>query len=366
MARIHTAWWWAIGILVAILMLSYVYIGTQGASTEAEKKQIRIGFMGPLTGDAASYGIGIKKGVELAIRDSKENARLIAEDSKCEGKEAVNAITKLVNVDRVQVIIGEVCSGATLAAAPIAESNKVVLISAASTSPKITGAGEYIFRVVPSDALQGDFGAQLVAKKGYKKLAILYSNEDYGVGFTEVLAASFTRLNGTVVAKEAFERGASDVRTQLTKIKAAKPDALYIISNSPDSAVAALRQIKELGITAARFGSEGLKGPEVAKSGVGEGLMVTSVSVGTSDFVAKHKAAYGEEPGPFAAQGYDAVTAVLRAIKGGASTGSEIKDALSRMIFDGASGRIAFDAKGDVAGNYDVYELRNATFVLAQ
>lgn len=330
---------------------------------------VKVGVMLPLTGDAASYGDSVKKDVELAKKDlNLNNVELVYQDSKCDGKEAVNAVTKLINDDKVVAIIGELCSGATLAAAPVAEQNKVVMVSPASTAPTITQAGDYIFRVIPSDLGQGSFGAKLVAQRGYKRLAVLYSNEDYGVGFNKVLGEEFPKTGGTVVASQAFEKGSTELRTQITKIKEAKPDAVFIASNSISSNPIALKQLKELGVKAAVFGSEGLKTDDLLKSAKGavEGFTVTSVSGGNEAFVAEHKAAYNSETGPFAAQGYDAMKAVGLAIQSGATTGEEIKAKLYSTEFDGASGHIKFDSNGDVGGNYDVYVVKDGKFEIAK
>lgn len=364
-----------IGVIVIVALIWLALSRTATAPEETTTgtpeavpaaQPIAIGWLGPLTGDAASYGQSIKRGVELAQQDfGLTNVRLIFEDGKCEGKEAVTAINKLITTDQVPAIIGEVCSGATLAAAPIAQQQQVVLMSAASTSPNVSDAGEYVFRTVPSDALQGEFGAELVFGDGHKRLAVLYSNEEYGLGFSRVLADSFTSRGGQVVANEAFERTSVDLRTQLAKIKNARPDALYLISNSPDSAIAALNQLKQLGLTAALYGSEGIKNPDIV-SGAGpaaEGLVVTSVSSGSQDFITRHQQAYGEEPGPFAAQAYDAYAALARAIQQGATSGPAIREALAALEFDGASGHIVFDEKGDVEGNYDVLIVSNSLFV---
>lgn len=331
-------------------------------------KPVKIGWMGPLTGDAASYGESIKQGVELAHRQIKANVELIFEDSKCEGKDAVTAVNKLINTDQVEAIIGEVCSGATLAAAPVAAPQQVVMISAASTSPKLSEAGEYFFRTVPSDALQGEFGAQLVYNKDFRRLAILYSNEEYGLGFNNVLKEKFTALGGSVVTSEPFERTAVDLRTHLAKIKNTKPDAIYIISNSPDSAAAALKQITELGLEAALFGSEGLKSPDIlaAAGEAAEGLILTTVSAGTSEFFSQHRTAFGAEPGPFAAQGYDAYAALAHAIGSGAATGPAMMEHVRSLEFNGVSGHIKFDEHGDVAGNYTVFEVADGQFVPAK
>lgn len=356
---------WGIIAILAIFLL-YTYQGSITGNAVVDEQVIspeviKIGFMGPLTGDAASYGQSIKRGVDLAYRDANlDNVEIVYEDSKCDPKEAVSSINKLINVDGVQAIIGEVCSGATLAAAPIAQANDVVLISASSTSPKITNSGDYIFRTIPSDTLQGAYGASLVYQNGDKKLAILYSNEEYGVGFEDVLQRTF---QGEVVASEAFERGSTDLRTQLTKIKEARPDSIYIISNSPDSSVAALKQIKELRIIAQVYGSEGLKGPEVAETKEAENLIITAVSAGTVGFSLEYEDEYSEKPGAFASQGYDAFSAVARTLKRGAMTGEEIKNDLYSTTFDGSSGRISFDLNGDVAGSYETYQLKKGEWI---
>lgn len=363
-----------IGVLIAVIVIwGGVTLsqrdgrenGDVGGEQTRQDQPVKIGWMGPLSGDASSYGESIKRGVELAKKELAGNVEIVFEDSKCDGKEAVTVINKLINVDKVQAIIGEVCSGATLAAAPVAEGAKVVLLSPSSTSPKISDAGKYIFRVIPSDALQGDFGAKLVYENGQRNLAILYSNEEYGLGFNNVLRDSFTALGGQVVGSEAFERGASDVRTQVTKVKNANPDAVYVISNSPDAAAVVLKQLKEAGVTAKVYGSEGLKSDAVI-SGAGaaaEGMVLTTVSAGTADFLSRHQEEYKAEPGPFAAQGYDAYQAIATAVKNGAKTGEEIRARLDVMEFDGVSGKIAFDERGDVAGNYDIFEVKDGKFV---
>ncbi|MBI2449575.1 penicillin-binding protein activator [Candidatus Pacearchaeota archaeon] len=355
-------WVGIIILIIAVIGLVVIYSGNIQTRTSGA----RIGVIIPLTGDAASYGASVKKGLELAKKELGLELELIFEDSKCDEAEAVNSINKLISSDKVNAIIGELCSGATLAAAPIAEQNNIVLISPGATSPDITSAGEYLFRTVPSDSFQGKFGAEIVYHRyGKRNLAILYSNENYDIGFNQVLKENFEKLGGKVVASEAFERNAVELRAQLTKIKNANPDAIYIISNEQDSAVAALKQIKELKIDTLIFGSEGLKGQYIlddAKDSA-EGLIVISASSGTSGFIDKYKTKYDEEPGAFAAQGYDALQALSIALEQGAQTGEEIRDRLYELSFEGASGRIDFDNNGDVSGIYEIYKVKNGEFV---
>ncbi len=341
--------------------------GEDNSGDTMEVTTVKVGWMGPLSGDAASYGESIKRGVELALKDAGlENIELIVEDSKCDAKEAVNAVNKLINVDEVQAIVGEVCSGATLAAAPIAEQNGVVMISAASTAPTVSDAGEYIFRTVPSDSAQGDFGANLVREKGFDKLAVLAINDDYGQGFNLVLNDRFPALGGEVVASETFSAGDVDLNTQLTKIKNSGAEAVFIISNSPDSAVAALKQITQLGLEVTVFASEGLKSQDILDGAkeAAEGMFVTPPASPTAEFTEAHTTEYEVEPGPFSAQAYDAMTAIASAVNGGAYTGEAIKDALLDLTFTGASGEIDFDQNGDVAGEYEVFVVKDGAFVV--
>lgn len=355
-------------IIIALIIIVAIWIGWSVYQTSSPNlnEVVKIGVMMPLTGDVATYGQSVKTAVEYAASQAGlEQVEIIFEDSKCEGKDAANAINKLINIDQVSVVIGELCSGATLAAAPIAEQNQVVLISPASTSPDLTDAGDYIFRTIPSDALQGAFAADLVNAQDARRLAIIYSNDDYGQGFEAVLRQKFSELGGTVVASEAVERGSTDARTQLTKIRAASPDAVYIISNSTAATVAILKQMKEVGIVNIPvLGSEGLRSPDIIEgAGVAaEGLIVSSVSSGTSEFISGYQEVYGSEPGPFAAQAYDAFMIIANAIKSGAATGTEIKDAISGITYEGASGTITFDTNGDVTGGYDVVIVNDGQF----
>jgi branched-chain amino acid transport system substrate-binding protein len=365
-------------LFAAIACLAFVGVGCGNATPveevnddgipqySEETANIKVGVMVPLSGDKADYGVSVQAGIELA-KDflGLNHVELIYEDSKCSEEAAVTSVNKLISVDKVHAIIGELCSRATLAAAPIAEASSVVMISPGSSAPKITDAGEYIFRVVPSDTHQGAFGAKLIADKGFKKLAVLYTNNDYGVGFNEILKNEFAKNGGKVVASESVETTNNDVRAELTNIKSASPDAIYIVSNSPSTAASTLKQIKDLNITAQVFASEGLKSDDIitASEGGAEGIIITAVSGGSAKFLNEHHIKYGTTPGPFSAQGHDALQALGWAAAEGAGTGEQLKYKLLDAKFDGASGVIEFDSNGDVEGSYDVYTVTGGVFV---
>lgn len=334
--------------------------------------KLKIGVMLPLTGPVASYGQGAKKGIEMSLADSgiADKVQLVFQDSLCTGKDSVNVINNLIGIHQVKAVIGELCSTATLAAVSHAADQSIPMISPASTAPSLDEAGPYFYRTIPNDSLQGQFGAEAAYERGSRKLAILYINEDYGIGFTEVLEPAFEKLGGKVVAKEKFDRDIQDLRAQLSKIKASGADSLFLISNNPQSSIAALRQSSELGLDLDIYGSEGVKAPEVAEASGAEGLLVCSVSEGSETFIAKHESLYGSTPGPFAAQAYDAFTALAKAIEkaeadlpeGSELNGEAIKKALDEVSFTGVSGEIVFDDIGNIAGGFNLYEVRDGEF----
>jgi branched-chain amino acid transport system substrate-binding protein len=334
------------------------------APAQDAQAPIKIGFMGPLSGDVAEYGLAIKDGVELAKKDMNLNVEIIYEDTGCEPQKAVTAATKLITVDKVQAIIGETCSGPTLAVAPIANEHKIVLLSASATSPKIVDAGPYVFRVIPSDALQSEFAGKMIYDSGARKIAIIYTNEDYGLGLADGVEANFKKQGGTVVAKEAVERGTVDVRTSVSKIKAAKPDAIFIAMNSFATAAATLRQLKEAGVTVQVYGSEGLKSVDVISGaqGAAEGMILSTVSAGTPEFQTYYKEQYGKSIPAFAAQGYDAMKTIALALEDPRSKDA-FQNSIAAVEFDGASGHIKFDSNGEVGGNYDVFIVQGDEFV---
>lgn len=346
-------------------MLLLIGAGCLGKSMPSEP--VSIGLMVPLSGDVASFGENVRRGVELALEDAGlEHVAVHVEDSQCDPTEATNAINALIATYDVAAVVGEICSGATLAAAPIAEEQQVVLVSPASSAPTITDAGDYIFRVFPSDAIQAEFGAELVYTDGKRRLAILYMTDDYGTGYEAVLQEEFPRRGGQIVASEGFRGGSTDVRAQLTKIRAANPDALFVISNSPDSSVVALQQARELGLDLTIYGVDALNSPDIVSGagGAAEGLVVATARSANKAFADRYEQRFGEQPAFLVGHGYDAMSVLLDAVADGARTGEEIKSFLDEYSFDGATGNLSFDENGDIVGGREVYIVENGEFVV--
>jgi len=178
-------------LMIFIFLLSFPFLVL--ISCSKEQGIYKIGVIGPFTGEGATYGAAMKRGIELALEEINASGgingnRLVAiyEDSKLLPKEGVNAFNKLVQIDKVPVIIGAAASRVTLAIAPLAQKNKVVLLSSISTSDSLRHVGDFIFRNVPPNSIQGKTAAYFIIQKLHKrKVAIFYKNDEYGSDLTK-------------------------------------------------------------------------------------------------------------------------------------------------------------------------------------
>ena len=354
-------------IAFAVLVLAIVY-GFGGVMTGnvSKKETIKIGFIGPLTGDAAGIGQNSRTAVELAVEEvnaaggiNGKNLEIIYEDGQCTPKTANNAANKLVNLDKVPAIIGGECSSETLSAAPVAE-GKTVMVSPCSSAPGVTQAGDYIFRAYPSDTFQGKESAEVVYNKlKASKAAILYCLSDYCVGIKDVFKKRFAELGGKIVADEGNEQTSRDLKSQLTKIKEANPDVIYLVEYT-EAEIIALKQIKELGIKAQIIGTDTTDDPKIWQEAgsAAEGMLYSIVDAPmTNEFKAAMRAKTGNDDITVCTpQAYDVVKILAKIIKEKGTSSEAIKNALySLKEYDGISGKISFDSNGD---------LKNAKYVI--
>jgi branched-chain amino acid transport system substrate-binding protein len=349
-------------------------------TTPASKPQVvEIGAVLPLTGatDVAEYGKSSKRGIELAVeevnRSGGQQFNVVFEDSQCLPTPATNAIQKLISLDKVKVVIGDVCSSATLAMVPIATRSKITLFSHASSSPELTGCSPYFFRNWPSDTLEAGKMAELAYKHlGLRRACVLYVNNAYGLGLKDVFVASFEKLGGSVDTVEAYQQGARDFRTQLTKIKNANPESLYMAGYHAEMGVA-LRQAGELGIScqilgAADFGFEGLieKAGEYAEGAIHSmpAYSPTASDAVVKKFVSAYKDKWHDVPDIFAAHAYDAFRIIAHAIKQNGNAVDAIRQALlATKDFPGAAGSTSLNADGDAIKPVAFRIVRDGKFV---
>ena len=355
---------WVAGIIIALL----IYFGPSQLEkwdTKNNEEAIAIGFIGPLTGDAVSYGEPISNAVRLAVDEINATGgvkgkmiEIIYEDGKCTSKDAINATQKLVNVDKVDIIIGGICSGETLAMLPITEPAGVLVLSPSASSPDLTGAGEFFFRNNPSDDSGGTFLAGLMSE--YSKVAIISEETDYAGALRKVFIESFEAGGGNVVADESFAPKTGDFRSILTKIKAAEPEAIVINPQTEIAGGTIAKQAKELEITADLYGSNILSGSKAIEIG-GENLegIVLFDSPGLNPenpravaFLKNYEEKYGELSIEFyLGAAYDNVYILAEAI-GVVGTDTEmLRKYLNNMrMFKGVIGTYEFDENGDLAG----------------
>jgi len=370
-----------LGVVIIVAVLAGVYAFMQSPQTAngptaappQPAQPITIGFIGPLTGDAAAIGQNAKAAVELAVEEVNKaggvagrTLSVIYEDGQCTGKVASNAANKLINADNVPVILGGLCSGETASFAGAAEQAKRVVLSYCSSAPSITQAGDYIFRDYPSDLFQGAFGAKYVYEKlGKKKVAIVYVKSDWGSGIRQVFADEFKKLGGTIVAEEGYEQVARDLRTQLTKVKAAKPDLVYFLGYTEGSIVG-VKQAAELKLGVPLFGADGWDDPKIwsGAGAAGEGAMYTVVSAPLNDaFRASLKAKVGsDEVGLCSPQAYDGLKLLAQVMGKVGTDATAIKDELYKTEYTGgvSAAKVAFDKNGDpIEANYAVKAVKD-------
>jgi branched-chain amino acid transport system substrate-binding protein len=369
------------GIVITTILCIFIWCFVNCAPKES--KVIRIGAVLPLTGDAAVWGKNTQEGIDLAVEElNKEGGikgkkiEIVYEDSKALPQNGVSAIQKLITVDKVTVVIDNSVSSVCLAMAPIAEQNQVVILSTGSTAPKVSEAGDYIFRIWNSDALEGKVMADYAFDSlNLKTTAIMFINNDYGVGLQDVFSREFQKKTGKILTSESFNQNESNFRTQLAKIKNTNPQALYLVGY-PKEIPSVLKQAKELGTKAQVLGTVAFEDPQIitVAGDASEGLIYpypvepNKEDMAVKEFLTKYKAKYNKEPGITCDVGYDAVNMIAKAVESsGGETGPDIQKGLMMIKdFHGASGVMTFDENGDVNKSMGMKIIKEGKFVWYQ
>src|SRR4030095_492612 len=311
--------------------------GGNNQTSTTEPKTFKVGVILPLTGTLANVGAGMKDSVNLAAEDANKNGgvngkqvELVFEDTACDPAKVVPALNKLITVDKINALVGPTCSGESLAAASILDQNKIPAVSPSASQADLTAkGGNYFFRVVPSDSLQEKLAVKYINEKlGSKKVAILFMNNDWGLGLKDSFKAAFQPGGGQVVAEESFDAGATDMRTQITKLLSSEPDLVYLPCYPSECAVA-LQQLSEAGYTGKIMGADGADDATTLKTigTAADGLIITVASGPNDSFNDKFKARYGRDGSVYTAQTYDSLMLLVNAAKGGIS-GPAMKDSL--------------------------------------
>jgi branched-chain amino acid transport system substrate-binding protein len=353
-------------IILVCALVAGLAVGCKPVTTTPTEQVVNLGGIFPMTGGAATFGVSSLNAVSMAVEEFntaggatidgvKTTINYINEDSTGSPEIGASAAQKLINQDKVIGLIGPIISKVSLAVGPIAQAAGVPLISPTSTNEKVTLVGDYIFRACFTDPFQGTAMANYAWNTlKVKTAAVLYDNgNDFNKGLADVFKTSFEKLGGKIVSYEAFtdEDKTVDFKAQLTKIKAAKPEFLFLPNYYGASALI-LKQAREMGLNVPAGGCDGWDSPDLVKIGgaaVEGGVFPTHFSKDNpapkvQAFVKAYTAKFGVAPDSFAALGYDATGLFLDAFKTvGSIKGSDIRDAMKNTTFVGLSGAYKFD-----------------------
>ena len=353
----------------ALALLALGFASCKKASTSGgdDADAIKVGEFASLTGGSASFGQSSHKGTALAIEEINaaggvlgKKLKLIAEDDQSMAGQPATIVRKLISQDKVVAVLGEVASSKSLEAAPICQQNKIPMISPASTNPKVTEVGDYVFRICFIDPFQGTVMAKFAQSKGWKKIAVLTDvKQDYSVGLREFFVKGFTATGGEIVKEQNYSTGDKDFKAQLTSIKATEPDAIFVPGYYGEVSLIG-KQARLLGIKVPLLGGDGWVGDSLLKV-AGNSLdgsffschfSADDKSEAVQTFVKKYKAKYnGETPDDMAALGYDSAVILAEAIKkAGTTDGEKLRDAIA-----------ATKAHSGITGSITLDEKRNAT-----
>jgi branched-chain amino acid transport system substrate-binding protein len=369
-------------VIIVVLALAFSCSRRADNGPQPNRSTIKIGYFGDLSGPTFNFGQSAINGVLMAADQINQlggiNGRhldVVIEDDRGRPEEAARLTAKLIDQDKVIAIIGGGTSGNSRAAAPKAQSSHVPMISPSSTDPAVTQTGDYIFRACFVDSFQGGVMASFAANTlKAKRAAILFDfNSPYGRGLTEFFELSFTKLGGEIVSKQSYMQGDADFKGQLSTIKAAEPEVIYIPGYYGDVALIA-KQARAMGLVQPLLGGDGWDAPELWQLG-GDALNGAYISTHYSaddpspaihEFVEAYKQRYGNLiPDAHAALAYDALRLLVDAItRAGSTDGSRLREALAQTKnFAGVTGVIDMDPDRNAVKPAVVLKLQDLKFI---
>jgi len=346
--------------------------------------EISLGAVWSLTGAAAIYGPSQKQAAEMAVEEinragilGQASIKLITEDDRSTKEGAIAAFEKLINQDKVVAIFGPTLSNSAKAADPMAQEKKIVVLATSNTAAGIVEIGDFVFRdSLPEAAVIPNTIKVTKAKLGYKKVALLYGDDD---AFTksgyDVFKATLDAEGVEILTTETFKKGDTDFSAQLTKIKGLNPDAI-VVSALAEEAAGIMSQGRQLGIAESVhfIGGNGFNSPKLAQLAgkaaegaiSGAAWFINSSAPGNQDFVKAYNTKYGANPDQFAAQAYAAVYLMAAAIKNAGQANSQaIRDALAQTKdVDTVLGKFSFDANRDPLHTPVVQVVKDGQFAL--
>ena len=369
---------------VALLSL-LILMQMAAAGCSGEPEQVQFGAILSMQGSAAPYGNAIWKGVQLATelvnerggvdvggRGTRVPLVVHLRDCKSDPLLGIQQAQELIGLG-VQAVIGSDSSDVTLGMAPIFEESEVILMSPSSSSPKITDAGEYIYRNYPSDSLEAvNLANHIYNVDGIQEVAIIASQSEFGLGTKNSFIARFRSLGGTILAEETFPPDAQDYTTQVAGVAAVDPPAVYIAAYSFRTGAVA-RALRDAGVDARLYGTGATRPENTVQTGgeAVEGLVFPAPAFEPDldapymrMFISEFRERFGDTFDIYAAQGYDAVNILVQAIEQMGTRPEDMRFYLNTMNpFEGVAGSTVFDDNGDVRKYHHMYVIRDGVAV---
>jgi len=324
-------------------------------------ERVRLGAFMSLSGDTAQYGISALNGIRMAVEEANaaggiqgRRVDLVIRDTRSDSVETGLVVEKLAREERVHALLGEVVSSRSLAAARVAQRERVPMLTPSATSPEITAVGDYVFRSCYTDTFQGAALARFaISSLGALRAALLVDRDQgYSVELARYVREDFERRGGKVVAQQEYPDGESDFSVQLAEIGAAQPDVIFIPGYYMEVGLLA-RQARALGLNVPLVGGDGWDSPRLMQIGgdaLKGGFFTTHFSPEDSDpqvqrFVADYRRLFGSPPDSFSATAYDAARIMLAAIeRAPALERAAVRDALAATdSFPGVTGAVTFN-----------------------
>jgi branched-chain amino acid transport system substrate-binding protein len=361
-----------------ILLAAAIAVGLGGPAYA--QQTIKIGYQLPLTGNTAQYGQDFKNAAEIALEKFNKSGKIPAkveivyEDSRSDAKEGVAIARKFVDDKDIVAVLGDFTSTVSMASAQVYKSAGMPQLSQSASHPDYAKISEWQFRNITTQAQEGPYNADWMLSKGYKKIAVISEQSDWGQTVVSNFVDEVKAKGGEVVFSEYFNRGLADFRPIITKLARTKPDAIYTGFFYEDGAQF-LKQMKQLGVTIPVHSTSAaynqklieLAGPDA------EGVFLTATFLPSNpaphvqEFVKEWKAKTGQdEPGQFPAQAYDAVNIVLAAITRAYPdvTRKSVRDELAKTKdFPGVTGDTTFDANREPAKKLTKTIVKDGQFV---
>ena len=372
------------GMFVIFLFSLYSSIFCTSA---VESKTLKVAVAGPFTGSVAAFGEMIKKGAQLRAQEINESGgingkqlELVFEDDTGKDKEASLVATRIASNRKILAVVGHFNSSCSLAGKPIYKRNRIVALSPGSTNVNVCKGSDYTFRNLYRDDFQGAFAAKYIKTVLTKveTVAVFFDNDDYGRGLRDSFKKSANSIGLSIVADEAYDRDTTDYKAQLTKIKSANPDLIFIAGLYSQAGLI-LSQARESGITAQFFGADGVDSPKLLEI-AGEsanGIYITTPFIfgleGNEEaerVYAAFKQKFGKSPDTWAALTYDAIGMIAEAITEGGEKRKAIRDYLGNLTspekgYQGITGLTYFDEHGDCLKPAYVKQVAQGQFIAA-